>query len=369
MSYPRNAAAPPTVTLGAILQISDGAAQTSGASVRVKTGTGAWGAGAGTLACDSTSQIWTYLPTQGETDDTHFSVAAYKTGCVPVGVTIITSASATAGYGGVDWAKLIGASTANNLSGTTVKTLTDAPADSAGVGTLLARLTSQRAALLDNLANLDAAISSLNNLSALANLYGSPLLEIPDSSSTSFAFTLVVRDSEGKLVDLDASPTIAAANAAGTSRSANLSSVTHAATGRYTFTYSVASTAAEESLRITCSGTVSAEARYIEWIGAVVNYDTLTTLLAVKAKTDLIPASPAATGDIPSASTIALAVAGIDIDGKTLQAALCIVAAIVGGVASGAGTSTEVFKGLDGSTTRATVTADTSGNRTAVTYA
>lgn len=158
------------------------------------------------------------------------------------------------------------------------------------------------------LANLDASISSvvtaignLNNLSALINIHGSPLLEIPDASSTPFAFTVVVRDNEGKLVDLDGSPTLAAANAGGTDRSANLSAVSHPATGRYTFTYSVASNAAEESLRITVSGAVSSEGRYIEWVGAVVNYDTLTQINAIKAKTDNLPSDPA------SASTIAAA--------------------------------------------------------------
>lgn len=140
-----------------------------------------------------------------------------------------------------------------------------------------------------------AQITGLNNLSALANLYGSPLLEIPDSGTTQFAFTLVVRDSEGKLVDLDASPTVTAANAAGTDRSSNLSAVSHPATGRYTFTYGVAAAAAEESLRITCSGAVSAEGRYIEWIGAVVNYNTLTTLAAIEADTqDIQSRLPAA---------------------------------------------------------------------------
>lgn len=152
------------------------------------------------------------------------------------------------------------------------------------------------------------AITGLNNLSALANLYGSPLLEIPDAGDPDavYAFTLVVRDNEGKLVALDAAPTITAANAAGTDRSANLSVVSNPATGRYTFTYSVGDTDTPESLRITCSGTVSAEGRYIEWVGAVVDYDTLTTLLAVKAKTDLIPASPASAGDVTSAETAIL---------------------------------------------------------------
>lgn len=154
-----------------------------------------------------------------------------------------------------------------------------------------------------NVTSILNAISGLNNLSALANLYGPPLLEIPDSGDPDavYAFTLVVRDNEGKLVALDGSPTIAAANAAGTDRSTNLSAVSNPATGRYTFTYSVADDATPESLRITCSGTVSAEARYVEWVGAVVDYDTLTTLLAVKAKTDNLPADPASASTVASA--------------------------------------------------------------------
>lgn len=176
---------------------------------------------------------------------------------------------------------------ATNLDNLDAAMSTRAPAATA---LSTAQWTNARAALLDNLSNLDAAISSLNNLSALANLYGSPLLEIPDAGTTQFAFTLVVRDNEGKLKDLDGNPTITAANAAGADRSANLSVISHPSTGRYTFTYGVSSAAAEESLRITCSGTVSAEARYIEWIGAVVNYDTLTTLAATKSGVDSIVA-------------------------------------------------------------------------------
>jgi hypothetical protein len=95
--YPRNNATPPIIDLGEIMLKSDGTQQTSGASARVKIGTGAWGASAGTLACDATSGIWTYAPTQAETDATFFIVAAYKTLCTSVSKTIITTASATAG--------------------------------------------------------------------------------------------------------------------------------------------------------------------------------------------------------------------------------------------------------------------------------
>ena len=165
------------------------------------------------------------------------------------------------------------------------------------------------------LANLDFPISTvnnnilnLNNLSAKMNLFGSPLLEIPEAGTTVYAFTVVVKDDEDKLVNLDASPTLAAANAAGTSRSGNLSAVSNPSTGRYTFTYSVASTHASESLRITVSGSVSSEARYIEWVGSVVNYDSLTVLQLVQSTVNAIdtrlPASPAAVGNIPTAATI-----------------------------------------------------------------
>jgi hypothetical protein len=153
-----------------------------------------------------------------------------------------------------------------------------------------------------------AAIQNLNNLSAKMNIFGSPLLEIPDAGSTVYAFTVVVKDDEDKLVALDASPTITAANAAGTNRSGNLSAVSNPSTGRYTFTYSVPSTHAAESLRITVSGAVSTEARYIEWIGAVVDYDTLTILNAIKVKTDNLPANPAAVSDIPTSAANAEAV-------------------------------------------------------------
>ncbi len=104
MAYPRNAATPPIVTVGQVVQASDGAIQTSGASVRVKTGTGAWGAGAGTLACDATSGAWTYAPTQGETDAESFQVAVYKASCIGATIGVVTSAlldrltSTRAGY-------------------------------------------------------------------------------------------------------------------------------------------------------------------------------------------------------------------------------------------------------------------------------
>jgi hypothetical protein len=67
----------------------------------------------------------------------------------------------------------------------------------------------------------------------------------------------------------------------------------------------------------------------------------------------------------------ALAATGVDlvlVDGKTLPAALQIIAASAAGIIVNAGTANESFKGLDKSTTRLSLTVDANGNRTDATY-
>ena len=56
------------------------------------------------------------------------------------------------------------------------------------------------------------------------------------------------------------------------------------------------------------------------------------------------------------------------VDGKSLAQALQIIAAAVAGRVSGAGTGTETFLGIDEATTRITITVDTDGNRSDITY-
>lgn len=119
--YPRNAASPPRIAIGAVVQISDGAVQTSGCTVRVIEQGGVEGDGGGTTAY-STDGIVLYTPTQAETDQIAFIVIAKKTGCIPVSQTIITSASDVTGYAGIDWSKVNAPTTAVDLSGTNIKT-------------------------------------------------------------------------------------------------------------------------------------------------------------------------------------------------------------------------------------------------------
>lgn len=365
MTYPRNVVSPEPLVIGPVVQISDGAVQTAGISVKVSKDSGAFAAGAGSLSIEEGE--WSYLPTQTETNCESLRIILYKTGCYSRNKQVVFSASDLFGYAGTDQSKIANPTANVGLTNTTIGIVTDVTTktgyslSSGGITAIFATLTntittvgSVGKLIVDNLnaavgsipttpllsndarlANLNApinliptnplltndtrllnldlpistvntAIGNLNNLSALINIYGSPLLEIPDAGSTLYAFTIVVRDNEGKLVNLDAPPTVTASNAIGTAFSANLSSVTNPSTGRYIFTYSVSNNHPQENLRIVGSGTVSGESRYIEWIGSVVNYDTLTVLQSVQTTVNSIntrlPALPAAVSDIPTAN-------------------------------------------------------------------
>ncbi len=98
MSYPRNSASPPRISIGAVVQLSDGAVQTEGVSVVVRPEGGDESAGEGTLEFGASSGIAYYTPTQGETNYVAFVVVAYKAGCMPASQAVVTSASSTAGY-------------------------------------------------------------------------------------------------------------------------------------------------------------------------------------------------------------------------------------------------------------------------------
>jgi hypothetical protein len=104
--YPRNAASPPRIAVGAVVQISDGAVQTSGVSIVVRPEGGAESAGGGTIAYSAASGVVYYTPTQAETNHTAFCVIAYKTACLPAQVTVVPSASDTAGVAELDSASV-----------------------------------------------------------------------------------------------------------------------------------------------------------------------------------------------------------------------------------------------------------------------
>jgi len=94
--YPRNAASPERIAIGQVILIADGTVQTSGVSIVVRPQGGAEAAGGGTTAYGADGTVY-YTPTQAETNYTSFVVIAYKTSCLSVSQTIITTASATPG--------------------------------------------------------------------------------------------------------------------------------------------------------------------------------------------------------------------------------------------------------------------------------
>ncbi len=98
---------------------------------------------------------------------------------------------------------------------------------------------------------------------------------------------------------------------------------------------------------------------------AAVKVDTA----AVKLKTDLIPAAPAAVGDIPSAAANASALLGTDVEtAVTLKQAMRLVLAALAGKVSGAATTTVTIRDVNDGKNRIIATVDADGNRTAFTY-
>lgn len=96
-----------------------------------------------------------------------------------------------------------------------------------------------------------------------------------------------------------------------------------------------------------------------------------TEVTAIKAKTDLLTFTGTDVKATLDSETVALSATGFDavlVGGIAGSVALDIIAASAIGIVSGAGSGTEVFKSLNKTTTRATVTVDSSGNRTAITY-
>jgi hypothetical protein len=267
--------------------------------------------------------------------------------------------------------------------------------------------------------NLNAAVGSV--LSAVQNVQNNtfiaanipPILDRPDTSSNTVQITIAISDETGAAKDIDSSanPTVVLVNNAGTDRSSRLSSWTKPSTGKYTATYTNTSTDALENLYWEITATVNSKLR--RYIATTQLVDTTAVdftssdrsaisgiatqigtagsgltalgdsrlsnldaaLSQVKTKTDKIPNEPAAVGSamtLESAERDAIAAALLDlanaVDGKTLRQALRIIAAVLAGKVSGAGSGTETFRGLDDQNDRVVVHADVSGNRTDVIY-
>lgn len=217
------------------------------------------------------------------------------------------------GEAGVDWANVGSPTTTVNLSGTTVKTATDVETDTADIQSRLpAALVSGR---------IDASVGAMasNTLTAAA-LATDAVTEIQSGLST-----------------LDAAGVRAAVGLATANLDTQLTAIDD-----YLDTEVAAIKAKTDNLPSdpadasdiaasfsTVNSTLSTIAGYIDTEVAAILAAVDTEVGAIKAKTDNLPASPAATSDIPSAAAIADAVwdeaiaghAGAGSTGEALAAA------------------------------------------------
>lgn len=118
----------------------------------------------------------------------------------------------------------------------------------------------------------------------------------------------------------------------------------------------------------TVNSTLATIAGYIDTEVAAILAAVDTEVAAIKAKTDNLPASPAATGDIPSAGTIADAVHDEVVEGTvTLRQSIRLHNAALGGKASGLDTASPKYRNLADSKDVIDAVTDADGNRSAVT--
>jgi len=272
--YPRNSASPQRVAIGTVVQISDGAVQTSGVTVRVLPFGGTEADGAGSTAY-STDGVVVYTPTQAETNYTSFVLIAKKTGCIPASITVVTSASDVAGYAGHDHSKIANATATVALTNTSIKSVIDAV--SANMTQIAGQATSASAPV--------AFPASVANDATVAK------------DSTVAKDATVAKDST-------------VAKDATVAKEATL-------TNRPTLTQIEASTilAKEATVNTRASqASVDTLASYVD-----------TEVLAIKAKTDNLPSDPADASDIASAfatvnSTLATIASYIDTEVAAIKA-------------------------------------------------
>lgn len=261
---------------------------------------------------------------------------------------------------------------------------TQAKADvNAEVDTALADagVTTARMGYVDNL-NIGGNVASSTEVVSIQNntrvvRVVPDIIERPDSGTTTYRIELMLYDSLGNMEAPDSAPTIALVNQGGTDRSSRLDSTTMSlvSTGRYRAIYTADAADTLEQLvwafsvveggatRIYGNSSLIVDTTAVDFTSAdrtkletlatdlttaraakLDNLDVASSTLAtaanlaaaktvvdnIKLKTDNLPASPAATGDIPSAATVASAVrtelatelSRIDVASSTLQVSI-----------------------------------------------
>ncbi len=140
---------------------------------------------------------------------------------------------------------LLDASISSRLAGST---------DTPGTTTLLSRLSTSRAAYLDNL-NVGGPVASHSDVAAIGNntlirIFVPDVVQKPASGSTARIIYLYTYDEQGQMATPDSLPTVTVSNGAGSSRNTNLTSTTMSkvAPGQYQTLYTLNATDPTEQL-------------------------------------------------------------------------------------------------------------------------
>jgi hypothetical protein len=399
--------------IGKFIKTADGSEVSTGTPDCKRVIDGAGGACANAASYDATSGLWKINLAAADMNGDIIGLAFSLANCQP-----ITYVIKTVGNNADDiYARLYAvAEVVDEIESATTEYM---PSTLATMGDNLTAIQAKT----DNLPASPAASSEVTNvLTAVQNVQNNTfiavnipgILQVPASGNPqTITITVAISDETGAAHDIDSSanPAVVLINNAGTDRSSRLSAWQHPATGKYTAAYTNSAGDAIENLYWEITATVNAKLRRYVATTQLVNTiaidftasdrQTLSGVAAqlgnagsgltslgdsrlsnldaavsqVKAKTDNLPANPAAVGSamtLRSAERDAIAAALLDlasaVDGKTLRQALRIIAAVLAGKVSGAGSGTETFRGLDDQHDRVVVTADAGGNRTNVTY-
>ena len=138
--YPRNNASPERLAIGQVILISDGTIQTSAVVITVRGQGGAEATGGGTTAYGAEGTVY-YTPTQAETNFTSFTVIASKASCFSASLTVVTTASSTAGQ--VDVKSVAGTAQTANDNGADINAILLDTAEIGAAGAGLTALATQ----------------------------------------------------------------------------------------------------------------------------------------------------------------------------------------------------------------------------------
>ena len=182
----------------------------------------------------------------------------------------------------------------DNLDAAVSTRSTYAGADTAGTTTLLSRLSSARAGYLDNL-NVGGPVASSAEITAINQSASRRVLlatvqtwERPEAGTTTAWIESRTYDADGAAVNADSTPTFAVEGVVSGSLSGNLGAVTNPATGVYRVSYSVASNATVEQVRVDVSATLGGSAFQLSAFAQIADFVASTWTTADRSKLDAI---------------------------------------------------------------------------------